>query len=327
MKVRINMATNNSKKSLTILAGLSIATIHLINRFEYTTACSNIPLRTREDREYEWRFGKIKYKKIGHGSPIILLHDLTIGSSKAEFEYIQKSLSKNHTLYIPDILGYGESDKPAMTYTASIIEEFISDFIKVVIGNKTDTIAVGSTAPIVLKLANDNSKLLGNIVMINPLGLYDQNLIPSNETKLLKLAMELPIIGTYIYNIHSTRTNIDKTFHEEYIARPALMDSKKLACMIDEYYRCAHIGGFKAKYSHASFMSQYMTCNILHELKEINHSILIIGGSEEKDIETNIENYKYYNNAIESILIKGTSHLPHIEKPKEIVEQIEVFIS
>ena len=66
--------------------------------------------------------------------------------------------------------------------------------------------------------------------------------------------------------------------------------------------------------------------NILHELKEINNSILMIGGAKEKDIETTIENYKYYNPAIETVYIPETKHLPHMESPDEILKQITMFL-
>lgn len=69
-----------------------------------------------------------------------------------------------------------------------------------------------------------------------------------------------------------------------------------------------------------------MNMNILNELKEINNSILMIGGEKEKDIHTTIENYKYYNASIEDCYIPETKHLPQLEAPDEILEQIRMFL-
>lgn len=322
------MSDKNGKSGLSFLIALSsITALHLVNRYEVTSACRNIPIRTREDRNYECRFGNIKYKKSGHGTPVLLLHDLTIGSSKSEFSYIQKKLSEDHTVFIPDLLGYGESDKPVMKYTSETIEQLIGDFIKVVIGYETDIIATGSTAPIAIKAASSYTEYISNIVLINPLGLYDQNLIPSKKIMLLEQVWKLPILGTFIYNIYSTKTYIEKTFKEKYISNISKMDKQKLLSIMEEYYKNSHIGGYRAKYSYISFAAQYMNVNIIKELNEINHPILIIGGSDEKDIMTNIENYKYYNPSIESCIINETSHLPHIEKPDEVIDKIKGFIS
>ena len=52
----------------------------------------------------------------------------------------------------------------------------------------------------------------------------------------------------------------------------------------------------------------------------------MIGGEKEKDIKTTIENYKYYNAAIEEVYIPNTKHLPQLETPDEILEQIKIFL-
>ncbi|MBQ9333535.1 MAG: alpha/beta fold hydrolase [Lachnospiraceae bacterium] len=314
-------------RNITILTGLSVAAIHVINRIETGSACSEKPVRTREDKTYNWRYGIIDYKVKGYGSPLLLLHDLTIGSSKSEYKYIYDELSKNKKVFIPDLLGYGISDKPVMTYTASTYEDLVTDFIKNVIKIKTDIIATGATAPIVIKLAHDNPKLIRNIIMINPLGLYDQNLIPSTQTKLLKILINIPVIGTFIYNMMSNRSSIEELFIKDYLADPDSFDTERLNDIVSDYYRAAHERGVFSKHAYASYLSQYMTCSILSELQETDHSMLIIGGEAEPNITDNIENYNYYNSAIESVIISGTSHLPQIERPEEIISNVEVFLS
>ena len=97
--------------------------------------------------------------------------------------------------------------------------------------------------------------------------------------------------------------------------------------MVNDYYRASHIGGIHAKYSNASFLAQYMTCQILGELQEIDNSIMIIGGEYEPEIHDNIENYIYYNGAIESCIIERTAHLPHVEKPEDFLKAIDVLIT
>ena len=314
-------------RNISILTGLSIASIHVINRIETTSACAEQVSRTREDKTYNWRYGIIDYKVKGYGSPILLLHDLTIGSSKAEYKYIYDTLSRNRKVYVPDLLGYGISDKPVMTYTASTYEDLVADFIKNIIRTKTDVVVTGTTAPIIIKLAHANPKLIRNIIMINPLGLYDQNLIPSTQTKLLKVLINIPVIGTFFYNLKCNRKAIETLFRKEYLYDPDSFDSDKLDEIVTAYNRAAHEKGIFSKHAYASYLSQYMNCSILSELQETDHSILIIGGGAEKDISDNIENYNYYNGAIESVIIPETSHLPQVERPEEVISNIEVFLS
>ena len=64
-----------------VLAGLTTATIHVMNRLEYKRCTTRDFLSTIPSKYYEWRFGKIRYTKKGTGTPLLLIHDLTAGSS------------------------------------------------------------------------------------------------------------------------------------------------------------------------------------------------------------------------------------------------------
>ena len=56
------------------------------------------------------------------------------------------------------------------------------------------------------------------------------------------------------------------------------------------------------------------------------HSILMLGGEEKTDIETTLENYAYYNSSIEIEYLSETKHLPQLEAPDKILEQIQLFL-
>ena len=82
-------------------------------------------------------------QKKGTGTPMLLLHDLHCASSGREWQYIEDTLAKDHTVYTLDLLGCGRSDKPAITYTNFLYVQLIVTFIKQVIGCPTDVIASG----------------------------------------------------------------------------------------------------------------------------------------------------------------------------------------
>ena len=72
------------KKKISIIAILTTLvtlTMHLINRITYYIATIDNLLNNSEGNFYEWRFGKIYYKKQGTGSPLLLIHDLNAHSS------------------------------------------------------------------------------------------------------------------------------------------------------------------------------------------------------------------------------------------------------
>lgn len=313
---------NKKAATAVILLVSSINAMHIMNRIHTSLSTVKNLLSNSENQYYEWRFGKIRYQKKGRGTPLLFIHDLTIGSSNYEYHRLINNLTDQHEIYSIDLLGYGLSDKPSMTYTGNIYEQLVSDFIKNVIRRKTSVIVTGESVPFVIMSCHNNQELYNKLICINPQNLYLQNQIPSRQTKLLKFFFETPILGTFTYHIFTNKYMILKSFEEEYFYQPGEIKEK----YIYNYLEAAHIGNCNSKYAFASYIAKYTNMNILHELKEIDNSILMIGGEQEQEIKTTIENYKYYNPAIEEVYIPQTKHLPHLECPDEILKEIETFL-
>ena len=104
----------NKHKLLTagILLSLATGIIYVINRIVFATATLKNLLKSSADNYYEWRFGKIYYRKKGHGTPVLLIHDLNVYSSAYEWNKVIDELAKTHTVYAVDLLGCGRSEKP-----------------------------------------------------------------------------------------------------------------------------------------------------------------------------------------------------------------------
>ena len=205
------------KKTATavILTASSISAIHMINRIHTSLSTVKNLLGNSENQYYEWRFGKIRYQKKGSGSPLLFIHDLTVGSSNYEYHRLINNLTNQHEIYSIDLLGYGLSDKPSITYTGNIYEQLVSDFIKNVIHRKTSVVVTGESVPFVIMSCHNNPELYNKLICINPQNLYLQNQIPSKQTKLLKLFFESPILGTFTYHIFANKHMIHKYFEEE----------------------------------------------------------------------------------------------------------------
>lgn len=314
---------NKNINKIAIITGTTAAAIHILNKIQYSSSTVKEVLSSPENNYYEWRFGKIRYTKIGNGTPLLLIHDLSVGSSSYEFHKIADELSKNHEVYCIDMLGYGLSDKPNMTYTSFLYVQLITDFVKTVIGRKTDVITTGDSSSLVIMTCHNNPEVFNKLVFINPQNLYQLNLIPSKKTKALKIIIDTPILGTFIYNIITSKYSFKKLFGKYYYADAAKIEKRDIMA----YVESSHINDFNSKYSFSSYIGRYMNLNILHALKEINHSIFIITGKEKKEHESIIKNYLYYNNSIETAAISNTKQYPHMEAPEIIINQLDIFLN
>lgn len=314
------MKLKNKLKYVVLISAITACTISIINKLFYLSAIIKNKTTSIKGHFFDWRFGKIFYTKTGSGSPVLLIHDLDVISSSAEWKNMATSLSEKHTVYTIDLLGCGLSDKPYLTYTNYLYVQLISDFIKSVIGHKTNVIASGSSSSFVLMACHNDGELFNKIMILNPDDLFKLNYIPRKRSISLKILIDTPVIGTLIYNILFTRNNVQNQLNAKFYNLEA-----SNVDYIDTCYENAHLQNCSGKYLFASIQGSYTNANIIHALKEINHSISILGGESEHDIQTIIENYCYYNPSIESYIISDSKHYPHLEKPEAVLDQIHIL--
>lgn len=313
---------NNKAKTFILLTGITTTSLHIINKIQYSLYTGKNLLTKNENLSYEWRFGNVHYSKCGKGAPVLLIHDLSVGSSEYEFKKLKSELSKSYEVYSLDLPGYGLSDKSNMTYTNFLYVQLITDFIKNIIGKKTNIVASGDSSSIAVMVTHNDSDIVNNLILINPQSLYSCNQIPSKQTKALKLLIETPIIGTFLFNMLTTRGSFENSFEDKYFWNPNNIEESDILT----YLESSHKKGYSSKYSFASHIARYMNTNIVHALKEINNSILIIAGENKDDIKTTVENYTYYNSAIEISYVENTRQLPHLERPEEVLSLISTFL-
>ncbi len=303
--------------------GATLGTMHVINRlFNYIATAENI-LNKDNFEYYEWRFGKIAYKKQGSGTPLLLVHDLDICSSSHEWKRIQSQLAKSYTVYTIDLLGCGCSDHPILTYTNFLYVQLITDFIKHIIGTKTDVIVSGDSSPFVLMACANDDTIINRVAMINPQNLVSLAKIPTKRTKTIKYLLCTPVIGTFIYNMKVNKRTISQKFASSYFYDHNKIDEKDiLTCFESSHKDKAH-----SKYLYACKRSRFTNINILCCLSKLNNSIFIIAGNSNP---LNILSASQYQNqlpSIEIVEINEAKQLPHVEKPEEFIEQIQVLFS
>ena len=314
----------NYKKLLNagIISSALLFTTWGINKLIFLRAGMKDMLFCENKHQYSWRFGNIFYTKKGSGSPLLLIHELKCTASADEWKSLINQLSKDHTVYALDLIGCGRSEKPKMTYTNYIYVQLINNFIKDVIGAKTDVITSGSSSNIAIMGCYSEPDLYRRIMMVNPSSMKDMAKYPKTNHKTLKYLVELPLIGTTIYNIANSHGTIFKEYKKKTLY-PDIHTQKD----VDTMYESSHLGGPSARYLYASERSHFTNINMLHALKKLNHSMYIIGGKDLKDIEHTMEDYVAINPSIETELVANCKQYPHIEQTDAFSALCSIYLS
>ena len=314
------------KKNLGILTcfiGTAVGTMHIINRvFTYIATADN-RLDGNSFEYYNWRFGRIAYKKKGAGSPVLLVHNFDVCSSMDEWKNIESELAKTNTVYSLDLLGCGCSDRPILTYTNFLYVQLINDFIKNIIGKKTDVIVSGNSASFVLMACANDETIINRIIMVNPQNLASLAKVPTKRSTLVKYLLYTPIIGTFIYNMKVNKRTIYQKFYSDcYYDVNRISEKDILTC-----FESSHKDKTRSRYLYACQQSRYTNANILFCLGRLNNSIFVISGNGNPENALVAEQYQNYLPSIEIVGINNTKELPHVEKADEFLDQVHVLLS
>lgn len=315
----------NFKKKITFMTVFSVSvigTMHIFNRiFSYIASENNLLDENKYDY-YEWRFGKIAYTKKGRGTPLLLIHNLNVCSSSYEWKKTIDRLSETNTVYAIDLLGCGLSDRPLLTYTNYLYVQLITDFIKHVIGKKTDIIVSGHSASFTLMAASNDNSIINRIIIINPDDIINLSKVPTQKSNVIKNVLLSPILGTFIYNMKINKRTIRENLVQSCCSNDCISEKDIMIC-----FELSQKDKTRSKYLYACQNTGYTNANILHCLKKLNNSIFIISGNNNP--ENALIAAQYQNNlpSIEIIGIDHTKQFPHIEKPEEFINQVNILFS
>lgn len=307
-------------KSLLKISAAALGVLHCINKLIDSTVSSNTAAKL-SGKYYHWKHGDIFYHVSGEGTPLLLIHDLNAFSSSYEWKQIAKALAGDYKVYTIDLIGCGKSDRPCITYTNFFYVQMISDFVKDVIGEKTDIAANGLSSSFVLMANSLNDKLFGKIMMVNPKKLSVLKNTPNERSKILLRLFDLPVVGKSAYYIAANKTNIEyylteKVFYNPFEVTPGIVKA---------YYDNAHTSKGNGKALLASLEGNYLNVDITQSLKNTANDMMIVNGMHNEYKDDIVASYRRINENIEVDEISGSKLLPQIESYDEMLETMYRF--
>jgi len=124
---------------------------------------------------------KTAYLFAGQGFPVILLHGA--GAGAVTWHPSIAAIAKSFCVIAPDIVGYGESDKPNATYDRPFFASWLKNFCLAMNISKAHIVGLSQGGAIALQFAVEHPELVANLVLV------DSGALGSQPTFLPFLAM------------------------------------------------------------------------------------------------------------------------------------------
>ncbi len=271
---------------------------------------------------YAWRFGEISFQKLGSGEPILLLHSLGPGHDGGEWREVADLVAESHTVYVPDLLGWGRSERPHIAYDDSLYVRLVSDFIDDVIGARAVVVAAGMTAPYALQVAIDEPRKVDALALVHPSGLDLDAEEPDIKDALLRKTLQVPVFGTGALNAYTCRPAI-----RQHLEKDVFLDAGEVRdADIDRYYTSSHQPG--AHHSLASYLAGFLN-HRTQGLERLEQPLWLAWGRGAGDaqVRQQLESWLDRLPAAEIEVFDGVGSLPHFEAPATFGERLQRFLS
>jgi 4,5:9,10-diseco-3-hydroxy-5,9,17-trioxoandrosta-1(10),2-diene-4-oate hydrolase len=139
------------------------------NKKDYRQCLINKIEGVVEQREVTIGTIKTTYLLSGTGEPVILLHGA--GAGAVTWYPSIHAISKNFQVVAPDIVGYGESDKPDAPYDRPYFSNWLKDFLKELKITKAHLVGLSQGGAIALQFAIDHPEMVDKLVLVDAAGL------------------------------------------------------------------------------------------------------------------------------------------------------------
>jgi len=117
---------------------------------------------------------KIRYLEEGNSKKtVILVHGL--GGSAERWLKVIPRLSPKYRVIAPDMIGFGQSDKPSADYTIEFFAKYLSGFINSLDIGKTVLIGSSLGGQVAVEYASSNNDSIEKLILVAPSGAMKQS--------------------------------------------------------------------------------------------------------------------------------------------------------
>ena len=249
---------------------------------------------------------KIRYLEEGSSeNTLLLLHGL--GASAERWEYVIPHFARKFRVVVPDLIGFGYSDKPMADYTIEYFSEFISKFVDKIGIKKLNIVGSSLGGQIAAEYTVNHNENIRKLVLVSPSGVMKHS-TPALDAYIAAALYPNDDSALNAFQMMSGRKEIEDKTVNGFIERMTLPNAKM------------------------AFMSTLLGLKdsepITKKLQMITVPTLIIWGENDpiipieyaKSFISGINDCRFYK-------MTGCGHVPYVEKPKAFFQIVLDFLN
>lgn len=248
---------------------------------------------------------KIRYLESGNSKrSLILIHGL--GASAERWEFVMPYLENKFRLIVPDLIGFGYSEKPLVDYTTEFFGDFLATFIEKLHLRGSDIVASSLGGQIAIEFVSQNNSEVGKLVLVSPSGAMKQS-TPALDAYVMAALYPGPESAKNAFLMMSGEREIRENIVESFIERMK-MPNAKMAFM-------------------STLLGLKNSADVGKKLEQISVPTMLIWGKSDPvipiefstDFITKIKNCKFE-------IMEDCGHTPYVDEPEKFAKLVTDFL-
>lgn len=231
-----------------------------------------LPLLPVEPSYLNWQGHRIAHYQMGSGRPILLVHSINAAASAFEMRGPFHGLSRDFTVHAFDLLGYGNSDRPARRYCAADYIDQIGMMLEQ-IAEPSILVASSLGAAYAVAAAERWPERVGALILACPTGMSQLNHPPGRLAQACYYLLR-GRLGEAIFNRLTSRSGSafflrSQAYYDAAAISPETLDSF--------YTTCRRLGAYHAP---ICFITTMLNCDIRGSFPRLRQPILLVWGRQ-----------------------------------------------
>jgi pimeloyl-ACP methyl ester carboxylesterase len=265
-----------------------------------------------ETRDVTARNVRLRVIDRGAGPPILLLHGFLM--SHLAWDDVADRFAKKHRVVVPDLPGFGDSEKPTpqrFDYGVEAFAECVADLIAALDLGRTQVVGHGMSGAIAIALAATHPEFVDRLVLVDPL------VYPLARKSGL---FEMPVLGAFFFKQLYGRSLFRSYFRDNVFSPGFPLPTAR----IDAFYELFNSPSARES-AFATMHALLDTRSTVARLGRIKARTFVVWGRHDTLYPSQLGQRLAREISAERLEVMETGHAPYMERPDTFVASLDEF--